>query len=73
MFGNLPVDTIRKRLYDGVRPVSYANVTERIKKALSGRKYSDNVYYFEPRDQIWAEYLQIPEKQRHDSYFGKLR
>lgn len=57
LFGDLPIDTIRKRLYDGVRPVSYFNVTKRIKEAMSGKKYSDDTYYWENRDPIWAEYL----------------
>lgn len=73
LFGDLPIDTIRKRLYDGVRPVSYHNTIKRIKEAMSGKKYSDDVYYWENRDPIWAEYLQIPENQRHDSNFGKLQ
>lgn len=73
LFGNLPIDIIRKRLYDGVLPIGYNNATERIKKALSGKKYSDSTYYWEIRDPIWAEYLQIPEKQRHNSHFRELQ
>lgn len=69
---NLGVEEVRRRLYDNIVPISYVDYKRRLKSALNGEtsnydkalsKYRDDSRL---RDNIWAEYLQIPENERHN-------
>lgn len=71
----IPIDTVRKRLYDKVVPVTYDNPYFRFRNAVKGN--SDDVdltsWQSALRDDIWAEYLGIPKNKRHslkDSYYN---
>ena len=55
------IDEVRQRLYDGIQPVGYNSAKYRIKRALRGDKVNSSMH----RDDIWAEYLQIPKNKRH--------
>lgn len=68
----LGISEVRKRLYNNITPLSYAQPIKRVYNAIiKDRPYSliknpeveTNVNY--DRDDIWAEYLQIPESERH--------
>lgn len=73
--GNLPIDTIRQRLYNNLTPVGYNNPIERIHKAVvenepdSGIRNED--WFFSPRDAIFATYLNIPTNLRRKTMFPK--
>lgn len=60
------IDSLRKRLYDGITPYGYGSAKYRIDSALKGFNAKKSPL----RDDIWAEYLQIPKDQRH-LIFGK--
>lgn len=67
----LGIEEVRQRLYDNIYPYSYAEPTNRIKAALNNEKgrfekFNDekNVYPHD-RDDLYAEYLNIPEEKRH--------
>jgi len=55
------VKEIRHRLYNGVNPSGYQHIPERVWDALNKKKANRAIY----RDDLWATYLQIPEKERH--------
>lgn len=55
------IDEIRNRLYNGVNPAGYQHIPERLWNAMSGKKSNQSIF----RDDLWATYLQIPEKNRH--------
>ena len=59
----LPLDTVRRRLYDNLSPVSYDHPVIRYLKAVKKNKSEGN---YKTRDDIWATYLQIPKEERHD-------
>lgn len=56
------LNTLRTRLYNGVSPYSYDHLLKRIYDAieLSGNRG------WSKRDDIWAEYLQIPKNKRNN-------
>lgn len=69
---DLPIDTVRRRLYDNLYPYGYDNAYSRFKRAVVENKpderlldsdYKRDVEDY--RDDIFAEYLQIPKEQRH--------
>lgn len=80
LFGNLPIDTIRQRLYDNITPIGYNDVIKRVKSAVKDNKREDikgmldSSFEFDEqgynmqRDALWAQYLQIPENKRHRLY-----
>lgn len=53
---------LQKRLYDGVFPWSYKYPIVRTSLALLGHKTQPDEF----RDDIWAEYLNIPQEERHN-------
>ena len=56
---------IRKKLYDGIYPVGYNNIFNRVSKALAGEKnVKDGDLSY--GDDLFAEYLQIPKEDRHN-------
>lgn len=64
---DLPVDTVRQRLYDNLNPYTYYSPIYRVKSAVKDNKNSYtamNPYTF--KDDIWAEYLSIPKDKRHN-------
>lgn len=75
-FGNLPTDTIRQRLYNNIKPLGYSSAITRARKAVVKNESGDrgSVLEFIPittsedvrtyRDNIFAEYLQIPKDKR---------
>lgn len=75
------VDEVRRRLYDHITPAGYALPITRVVSALANpnRKnqisYSDDAGWLDKastvRDDLWAEYLQIPKNQRHTLTFPK--
>ena len=60
------IEEVKQRLYDGIYPHGYESAKYRIKNALNGYKAPVSTF----RDDIWAEYLQIPKNKRH-IIFGK--
>ena len=72
--GNLPIDTIRMRLYRNLWPYGYNDPIERVHNAVVQnqqdhrfKKTGDT--HLSPRDVIFATYLQIPKNlRRHTSY-----
>lgn len=67
-FGDIPKSVIRRRLYDNIQPYSYGNALYRIHNAVVNNKKEKNKDYIEDqRDDIFAEYLQIPKEQRHNT------
>lgn len=73
--GNLPIDTIRYRLYNNLTPYGYNNPIERMHKAIvenepdSGTRNKN--WFFSPRDVIFATYLNIPTNMRRNTMFPK--
>ena len=65
---------LRKRLYNNVEPYGYSDFGLRLGNALAGQgpRYPQNNA---GRDDIWAEYLQIPKEERRkfDSGDGTVR
>lgn len=64
------VSTVRRRLYDNLSPYEYTSGSkspeQRIVNALIGKSENGSVLgYSGKRDDIFAEYLQIPKEQRH--------
>ena len=74
MIEDIPIDTVRKRLYDRVVPASYDDAYFRFKNAINKNSpvYNGdkNFYAYVNRDDIWANYLQIPESKRRNDYDG---
>ncbi len=72
MIEDIPIDTVRKRLYDRVIPVSYENAYFRFKNAINKKSpvynADRNFLAYIKRDDIWANYLQIPESERRNEY-----
>ena len=67
-----PKKTLRRRLYDNIQPVDYEGAPLRFLDGISNIKnYRDP--YNESRDKIWAEYLQIPVKDRHDNKYSLIK
>lgn len=66
--GDLPISTVRRRLYDKILPVGYYDAYSRFKEAVHNET-PDITDFDNPvsrnRDDIWAEYLQIPRSERH--------
>lgn len=54
---------VQKWFYDNIDPIGYNDIRDRIKYALTK---DTNEGYSYGRDQIWADYLNIPEEERHD-------
>ena len=65
----LGIDEVRQRLYDNIYPQYYEDVSRRVRRALENipdnYMKSDELKYMPERDDIWAEYLQIPREKRH--------
>lgn len=58
-----PLNWIRQKLYDNISPWGYKHPIKRVIGALFNKKYD---YGFDnTRDDIWAEYLNIPKSRRH--------
>lgn len=74
--GDLPIDTIRNRLYRNLMPVGYNNPIERVHKAVVENKPDDATIkgrqYRSPRDVIFATYLNIPTNLRRDTAYQKV-
>lgn len=71
--GGLPADTIRNRLYRNLRPVGYeSSILDNIKRFRNAVKYNrvenDGDSYDGARDDLWAQYLGIPENNRRSTY-----
>lgn len=67
--GDLPISTVRRRLYNKVLPVGYSHAYSRFKDAIHNE--TPDITDFDSlvsrsRDDIWAEYLQIPRSERHN-------
>jgi len=77
MTGGLPISIVRQRLYNNLYPHGYNDVIGRFRNAVVNNekdrriKRGDNkhAYLNEQRDPIFAEYLNIPEKDRHESEY----
>lgn len=76
--GGLPISIVRQRLYNNLYPHGYNNVIGRFRNAVVNNKKdrrigvrgnNENDYLNETRDPIFAEYLNIPEKDRHKSNY----
>lgn len=64
--GKIPIDVVRKRLYDNLYPYGYTSPVTRVHNAVvNNRKEPRIVRNIPDRDDIFAEYLQIPENERH--------
>lgn len=67
VFGDLPINEIRKRLYNNLTPASYSSPLRRIEDAVKHNKpdglYEDWARKY--RDDIFATYLDIPVNERH--------
>jgi hypothetical protein len=64
--GEVPIDVVRKRLYDNLYPYSYTSPVTRVHNAVVNNKKEPRIVRNIPdRDDIFAEYLQIPENERH--------
>lgn len=70
---NTVVKNIRKRLYDNLYPQNYegdfGSFKDRLFTTIVKNEHEQPVDYFgyhEDRDDIFAEYLQIPKKDRHN-------
>ena len=71
----LPIDTVRRRLYDNLLPVGYGDMPlESWYKYRSAVKKNKRKGNDKTRDDIWATYLQIPKSERHfkDRKFDKV-
>lgn len=65
-YGNLPADTIRHRLYNNLIPRGYYNALQRVHDAVvENKQETGKDSFLEPRDDIFAEYLQIPKTERN--------
>ena len=66
------IDALRERLYLGIYPHGYTNgylgVLKRVEKALDGYVTPANLL----RDDIFAEYLQIPQEKRRGKSYSKI-
>lgn len=86
-FGDVPVDEIRKRLYRNILPIGYNAALSRTRNAVVNNKPDEeSIYYSEEpanmlnskelvramRDNIFAEYLQIPEQERRGIPYTKI-
>ena len=60
---------IRRRLYDNISPYSYEDPYSRLWRGVVMNEPEQPEYgdfaYNPMRDDIWAEYLQIPKEERH--------
>lgn len=76
IIGDLPLDTVRYRLYNNIAPHSYANVKDRFKSAVKYNTPSEidrlNIHR-SYRDDIFAEYLQIPDTLRRGNPAYKIK
>lgn len=61
--GGLPEDTIRNRLYQNLYPIGYDNVVKQFQEAVKNNKTDYRVPEMF-RDDIFAQYLGIPENKR---------
>ena len=72
IFGDLPLKEIRNRLYKNMVPWSYADVEERLIETVKNNK-PDPLYEHgiraDERDDIFAEYLEIPQQLRKNSTY----
>ena len=72
IFGDLPLKEIRNRLYKNMVPWSYADVEERLIETVKNNKpdplYKQGISADE-RDDIFAEYLEIPQQLRKNSTY----
>ena len=76
-YGQGTIDYIRKKLYDNVQPWGYNDIPKRIWNAIVLNKTepydNDNENKQRAiRDDLWATYLQIPYKNRHNIKGGKV-
>lgn len=85
LFGDKSDNEIRRRLYDFVVPLGYALPIHKVNEAMN-ENYSDydhnsddpdkHFVLSKHRDDIWAEYLGIPQNERHPfaySYNSKTK
>ena len=75
-FGQGSIDQVRKKLYDNIQPWGYNDILQRVWNAVVLDKpepYDDDNESRQRaiRDDLWATYLQIPNKNRHDIKGGK--
>ena len=61
-----PVTTLRKKIYDNIDPYGYNEFGDRITSILIGGNSEYKTSVGKVRDDIFAEYLQIPQKDRHN-------
>ena len=67
------LNKVRRKLYDNVSPYTYESVYDRTKRSLEDGaneeiqpiKPNDDGSVDKPRDDIFAEYLSIPQEERH--------
>lgn len=76
-YGQGTINYIRKKLYDNVQPWGYNDIPKRIWNAIVLNKtepYDDDNENRQRaiRDDLWATYLQIPYKNRHNIKGGKV-
>ncbi len=82
-FGDLPIDTIRQRLYENIQPAGYNDALRRVRRAVVENDPNDHAdldfiptrpdrFAREYRDNIFAEYLQIPKEKRHNIASHKI-
>ena len=76
-FGQGALDMVRRKLYDNVQPWGYNDIPQRVWNAVVLNKpepYDDNNESRQRaiRDDLWATYLQIPQKDRHVIEGGKV-
>lgn len=65
----IPKSLIRKRLYNNISPYSYEDAFNRLYNGIIKNKQEESIIndnYSGERDDIWAEYLNIPLKDRHN-------
>lgn len=63
----MPINKLRKKLYDNVHPSGYSHLPRRIINAIIGKgNYNPNSSLGQFRDDLWATYLQIAENERHE-------
>lgn len=74
IFGDLSISEIRKRMYNNMRPYGYNKPIRRLTTAVKNNE-KENIQAGQDneRDDIFAEYLQIPHNERHESHgFAKV-
>ena len=72
-YGKKTIDFIRKRLYNNVLPWGYNDIPQRAYNAIvKNKKEVDETRDKALRDDLWATYLQIPKKERHNIKGGKV-